>query len=102
FLAHALDIVTIENLKEQTKATLHFFLPLPQHRWGAYYDDFPDSASEEQLDPDEPGLDGFPEANVVGYKEIHPRQKKGFAERFKLVRVDLDAGAPGTILDPLL
>ena len=38
---YALDIVTIEDLEEQTKATLHFFLPLPQHRGGAYDDDFP-------------------------------------------------------------
>jgi len=48
-------------------------LPLPQHRWGARDDDFPNSSPEEQLDPDEAGLNGFPEANVIGYKEIHPR-----------------------------
>jgi hypothetical protein len=70
---------------------------LPQHRWGADNDDFPNSASEKQLAANEPGLDGFSEANVVGYKEIHPGKKKGFAERLKLVRIDLNAGAKGRL-----
>jgi hypothetical protein len=64
-------------------------LPLPPHRRWREDEDAPDAPTEQQLLDDEPRLDGFAEADVVGEQERDAGFTERAEEREKLKVVDL-------------
>ncbi len=89
---HSLHVILVEDLENEAEAVFHLILPLKQHGRRAGNDDFPGLFPEQQLTGDQPGLDGLPQAHVVGDEEVYPRQQEGLLKGLKLVGVELNSG----------
>ena len=64
---------------------------MSEHRGRRCYDDEIDPSTQQQLAQDQAGLDRFPETDVIGDKQVDPRQQKRLAQRFQLVGIEADA-----------
>ena len=91
--AHARQVITVEDLEDETEPLLELVLPLQEHRRRSGHDDVFARLAQQQLAGDQPGLDGLAQADVVGDEQVHARQPQRLAQRLQLVGVDPDAGA---------
>ena len=65
----------VESLPK-AKALLEFLLPLEQHRRRAGDYDFANLLAHQQFSRNQACLDGFPQADIIGNKQIHARQSQ--------------------------
>lgn len=92
-LTTAGDEVAVEDLKVETEALLHLVAPLQRDRGGADDEHAVDALAEHKLLHHQPGLDGLPQADVVGDEQVHPRQLERLLERGELVVEQMNARA---------
>jgi hypothetical protein len=92
FASDARDVVAVEDHGGQAETAVEFVAPLQQHRRRADDDEVVDAAAQQQLARDEAGFDRLAEAHVVGDEQVDARELERLAQRFELVRLDLDAG----------
>ena len=93
FLADALDVFAVEDFESEAEAIFEFGLPLIEHRGRAGDDNVLDAFAKEEFGGNEPGFDGFAEADVVGDEEIDAGQAESLAEGLELIGVELDPGS---------
>lgn len=93
-------VVPVQNLEYKAEASLHLLAPLQQHRRRCGDDDLADLAAEEQLAGNEPGLDCLADADVIGDKEVHPRQQQRLPQGFELVGVESNTRPEGRLEQP--
>jgi hypothetical protein len=91
------DVLAVENLKAQTEAGIEFITPLQHNRWRRADNDATHLLAHQHLAQNEAGLDGLSQADVVGDEQVYTRQFQGFAKRFELVRLDVNASAIGSL-----
>ena len=92
-LAAARHELAIVNLEAKPEPGLHLALPLRGDGGGAEDENEVDALTEEQLLKDQPRLDGFPEADVVGDEEVSARELERLHERSELVVLEMNPGA---------
>ena len=91
--AHLRQVGAVQDHEQEAEALLHLRFPLLQHGCGGGHHHGARLLAQQQLAGDEPGLDGFSKAGVVGDEQVHAGEAKRLAQRLHLVGVDLDAGA---------
>ena len=94
---HLLHVFLVENHEGQTEAGVQFLLPLQEHGRGAGHDDLAHLLAQQQLAGNEPGFNRLAQADVIGDEEVDPWEHERFAQRFKLVGVQANAGAEGRL-----
>ena len=87
---HPRDVLTVHHLEGQAEAALHLTLPLQHHRRRGHHHHALHLLSQQQLAHDQPGLDRFAEADVVGDEQRHPRHPQGLAQGLQLVGLHID------------
>ena len=90
-LAHAADVLAIEDLEDETEPLLHLVLPLQQHRGRRGDHDLPHPPAKEEFACDEARFDRLAETDVVGDEQVDAGQAKRLAKRLELERLDRDA-----------
>jgi hypothetical protein len=89
---HTGKIIAIDNRETQAEFLRQLILPLGNHGRRRRHDDKVYPPSQQHLAQDEPSLDGFAEAHIVGDQEVHPRQLERLGERQELIGIEPDTG----------
>jgi hypothetical protein len=72
-------VVAVDDGDAETEASLHHLLPLDKHaRRGRNHAGLR-PATQQQTAQDQAGLDGLPEADIVGDELVHARHQQRFA-----------------------
>ena len=98
--ADLLHVVFVEHREREAEPVLQLVLPLVEHRRRAGDDDLAGLLAEQQLAGNQPGLDGFAKANVIGDEQVDPGEAQCLAKRLQLVGVEPDAGAERRLEQP--
>ena len=85
----------VDDAEVQAELVAHLVAPLDLQRGRAGDQDRMHPLAEDQLLGHQPGLDGLPEAHVVGDEQVGARHLDGAHHRIELIVLDGDAGAEG-------
>ncbi|XYP31467.1 hypothetical protein ACI6GS_06475 [Zavarzinia sp. CC-PAN008] len=88
---HRRDVHAVHQREAQAEARLHLILPLRLGRGRCRDDDRVDPPPEQQFARDQPRLDRFTQANVVGDEQVDAGQLQRLAQWFELVGVKANA-----------
>src|SRR5439155_840361 len=91
--AQAFEVFGVDDTEFQAKLLLHFQLPLELQRRRTNDEDGACAVTNEQFLDDEPGLDGFAEADIIGDEKIDTRHVNRANNGIKLIALDGSAAA---------
>src|SRR6266849_5524368 len=77
--------VAIDDAELQAEFVAHLVTPLYLQRGGADDEDFAGTVTNDEFLADEPGFDGFAEANVIGDEQVDARHLDGSRYGVELV-----------------
>ena len=89
-LTNAVDVSSVDDLKEEAESRLHLLPPLQEHGGRTTDDDVRHLAAQQEFARDEPRLNSLPEPHAIGHEEIDPRHAERHAERLELIMLDAD------------
>jgi hypothetical protein len=89
------DVIAIENLEGQPKASLHLLAPLKEHGGWRGNDDLSNFSAEQQLARYETSFDRLAKTDIVGDKKVYTRQQQSLAKRLQLVSIEADPCSEG-------
>lgn len=69
-LANLLKIISVEDLKGETKSVLKLLAPLQEHRWRTRDDYLSHFLTQQEFPSNQPCLDGFAKTYVIRYEQI--------------------------------
>jgi hypothetical protein len=90
-------VVPINDGEVETEFLCEFVLPLQQHRSGRGDNNHVDAAPQQQFTHDQARLDRLAETDIIGNQQIDTWQIERLGEREKLVGVEPNAGAKGSL-----
>ncbi len=91
--AQMLDVFRVHDPELQPELLLHLDAPLLLQRGGAKHENGAGTVPQQHLLNDESGLNGFPEADVVGDQQIGARHVNCTDERIQLIVLNANAAA---------
>ena len=91
------QVLPVDDREVETEFLRELVLPLQQHRSRRSDHDHVDAAPQQQFPHDQTGFDRLAEADIIGDQEVDARQFERLGERQKLVGIEPDAGAKGSL-----